>query len=129
MTSFKPDEYNSASPYLIVKSADATIEFLKEVFGGEPLRRVPREDGGVMHAEVRVDDSVIMMGEAAEHWPAVNSHVHVYVADADATYQKALAAGGTSIMAPVQRSEEDDKRGGVVDPNGISWWIATQPNK
>lgn len=127
MTAFEPESYNSASPYLIVKSADATIEFLKQVFDGKPLRRIPREDGGVMHAEVRIDDSVIMMGEAAEHWPAVNSHVHVYVPDVDATYQKALAAGGTSIMEPMQRSEEDDKRGGVVDPNGISWWIATQP--
>ena len=127
MTSYKPDGYNSASTYLIVKNADATIDFLKAAFDGEPLRRLNRDDGSVMHAEVRLDDSVIMMGEAIENFPAVQSHVHVYVPDVDATYQKALAAGGTSIMEPVQRSEDDDKRGGVLDPNGISWWIATQP--
>ncbi|MBA2114944.1 VOC family protein [Bremerella alba] len=128
MTQFKPDGYNSASPYLIVKSADATIEFLQQVFSGQPLRRINREDGSVMHAEVRLDDTVIMMGEPAEHWPAIGSHVHVYVPDVDATYQKALAVGGTAIMEPVQKSEDDDKRGGVLDPNGISWWIATEPN-
>lgn len=128
MTAFKPDGYNAASPYLIVKSADATIEFLQQVFAGQPLRRLNREDGSVMHAEVRLDDTVIMMGEAVENWPAVNSHVHVYVPDVDTTYQKALAAGGTSIMEPAQKSTDDDKRGGVLDPNGISWWIATEPS-
>ncbi|MEW4562811.1 VOC family protein [Bremerella sp. JC770] len=127
MPHFKPNGYNSASPYLIVGRADATIEFLKQVFDGRPLRRIEREDGSVMHAEVQLDDTVIMMGEAMENWPAVSAHVHVYVPDVDATYQKALAAGGTSIMEPAQRSEGDDKRGGVLDPNGISWWIATQP--
>lgn len=126
MTNFKPDGYNSASPYLIVKKADATIDFLCQAFNGQPLRRLNREDGSVMHAEVQIDDSVIMLGEAIENWPAVNSHVHIYVSDVDVTYQKALAAGGTTIMEPAQRSEGDDKRGGVLDPNGISWWIATQ---
>lgn len=128
MTAYKPDGYNSASPYLLVKSADATIDFLKAVFNGKPMRRLSREDGSVMHAEVQLDDTIVMLGEAAENWPAVNSHVHVYVPDADATYQKALAAGGTSIMEPSQRSPDDDNRGGVLDPNGISWWIATQPS-
>jgi len=128
MTNFKPDGYNSASPYLIVKRADATIEFLKQAFDGQPLRRIQREDGSVMHAEIQLDDTVIMMGEAMENWPAVGAHVHLYVPDVDAAYQKALAAGATSIMEPTQRSEDDDKRGGVLDPNGISWWIATQPD-
>ncbi len=128
MSNFKPDGYNSASPYLLVKSADATIDFLAQVFDAKPLRRFNREDGSVMHAEVLLDDSVIMLGEAMENWPAVASHVHVYVPDVDATYKKALAAGGSSIMEPAQRSEDDDKRGGVLDPNGISWWIGTQPS-
>ncbi len=125
-TPFKPAGYNSASPYLIVAKADATIDFLKEVFSAEPLRRIPREDGSVMHAEVRVDDSVIMLGEAMEGWPAQTAHIHLYVPDVDETYQKMLAAGGESIMEPMQKSPDDDKRGGVKDPNGISWWIGTQ---
>jgi len=128
VTQFKPEGYNSASPYLIVNSADATIAFLQEVFSAESLRRFDREDGSIVHAEVRLDDTVIMLGEATQGWPAVNAHVHVYVPDVDATYQRAIAAGGTSIMEPVQQSDDDDKRGGVLDANGISWWMGTQPD-
>ena len=126
MPHFKPKGYNSASPYLLVKNADATIDFLKKIFDAKTLRRINRDDGSVMHAEVLLDDSVIMMGEAMENWPPVSSHVHVYVPDVDATYRKALTAGGSSIMEPAQRSDEDDKRGGVLDPNGINWWFGTQ---
>ena len=78
-----------------------------------------------MHAEVRIDDTVVMMGEASEGWPAAPAMVHVYVRDADETYRRALAAGATSVQEPAQKGDAD-KRGGVKDSDGISWWMATR---
>jgi PhnB protein len=67
-----------------------------------------------------------MLAQSVENWPAVPAHVHVYVADVDASYARALAAGAESVLEPVQREGETDKRGGVIGPGGITWWIATQ---
>ena len=125
MTAYKPDGYTSVSPYLIVNGAEATITFLREVFGAEPLRRFPTEDGFLMHAEVRLDDTVVMLADSAPEWPPVNAHVHVYVADVDDAYRRALAAGASSVQEPVQK-EDEDKRGGVQDPGGTTWWISTR---
>ncbi|HEX9985750.1 MAG TPA: VOC family protein [Thermoanaerobaculia bacterium] len=125
MTTHKPTSYNTASPYLIVNGASATIEFLKSVFGAVELRRYPGEDGRLMHAEVRLDDTVIMLADSVENWPAVPSMVHVYVPDVDDTYRRALAAGATSVQEPVKKADED-KRGGVKDAGGTTWWIATK---
>lgn len=123
--SYKPDSYNSVSPYLIVDGAERTIDFLIAVFGAEELRRFPADDGGLMHAEVRIDDTVIMLADATADWPPVPAHVHVYVRDVDAAYQRALEAGATSVQEPVKK-EDADKRGGVLDPGGTTWWIATK---
>lgn len=125
MTAFKPDGYNAVSPYLIVSGAAATIRFLQEVFSAKPLRSYPAEGGKVRHAEVRLGDTVVMVADPAPGWPPVQSHVHVYVPDVDATYAKALAAGAESIQAPVKK-EDEDKRGGVKDSGGTTWWIATK---
>ena len=76
-TTYKPDGYNSVSPYLIVKDAGATIEFLKAVFDAVELRRFPDDEGRIMHSEIRIDDTVIMIADSAEGWPALTSHVHI----------------------------------------------------
>ncbi|PQO48210.1 VOC family protein [Blastopirellula marina] len=125
-TSYKPDGYNSASPYLMVKGAAQTIEFLQKVFGAELLRHYEREGGGIMHAEVRIDDTVIMLSDAADAWPAIESFVHIYVEDADAVFQKGIDAGASVVQEPVQKSADDDRRGGFKDPGGTTWWVATQ---
>jgi len=126
MTSrYKPQGYTSVSPYLIVDEARETIEFLARVFGGVELRRFAEDDGKIVHAEVRIDDSVLMIADGVEGWPPVQGHVHVYVADVDATYRLALEAGAESVQEPVQK-EDEDKRGGVKDPGGTTWWIATR---
>lgn len=122
---YKPGSYPTVSPYLVVDGADRTIQFLTDVFGATELRRFPDAQGQVMHAEVRLDDSVIMLGDQAEGWPVRPTHVHVYVPDVDATYQKALEWGATSVQVPIQKDDED-KRGGVTDPGGTTWWIATK---
>jgi PhnB protein len=123
--SHKPDGYSSVSPYLIVAGAAATIDFLKAVFGAVELRRFPDPSGKLMHAEVRIDDTVIMLADGTDGWPPVAGHVHVYVRDVDETYRGALAAGATSVQQPVKK-EDEDKRGGVKDAGGTTWWIATR---
>jgi uncharacterized glyoxalase superfamily protein PhnB len=124
-TSYKPKDYTTVSPYLIVNGASGTIDFLKRVFGAVELRRFPDAAGKIMHAEVRIDDTVVMIADSAVGWPPVASHVHIYVADVDATYKRALGAGTTSVQEPVKK-EDEDKRGGVKDAGGTTWWIATK---
>jgi uncharacterized glyoxalase superfamily protein PhnB len=122
---FKPQGYNSVSPYLIVKGASQTIEFLVQVFDAVALRRFPDANGKLMHAEVRIDDTVVMLADSAPDWPPIASQVHVYVSDVDATYRRALEAGATPVQEPVKK-EDEDKRGGVKDAGGTTWWIATK---
>jgi uncharacterized glyoxalase superfamily protein PhnB len=121
----KPEGYPTVSPYLIVNGAARTIQFMQDVFDAVELRRFPDGEGRLMHAEVPLDDSVIMLGDAAPEWPAMTAHVHVYVRDVDATYRRALEAGGTSVQEPIKKADED-KRGGVKDPGGTTFWIATR---
>jgi uncharacterized glyoxalase superfamily protein PhnB len=126
MTSARaPEGYSTVSPYLIVDGAEGTIAFLKAVLGAVEIRRFPDPGGRIIHAEVRVGDSVIMIADGAEGWPPVAAHVHVYVPDVDATYRRALDAGATSVQEPV-RKDDEDRRGGVKDPGGTTWWIATR---
>ena len=120
--SWKPEGYTSAAPYLMVRDAEATLALLEAVFGAARLRVIPRPGGGIMHAEARIDDTVVMMGEAPE---GPESHVHVYVPDVDATWTRALAAGCEIVQAPERKAPDDDRRGGFRDPNGVTWWIAS----
>jgi uncharacterized glyoxalase superfamily protein PhnB len=122
---FKPQGYTTVSPYLIVASASRTIDFLSRVFGAVELRRFADDKGHVMHAEVRIDDTVVMLADGAEGWPPIPSHAHVYVEDVDATYRRAIDAGASSVQELVKK-EDEDKRGGVKDPGGTTWWIATR---
>lgn len=122
---YKPEGYTSVAPYLVVDGADSTIAFLKTVFHAVELRRFPDDKGRVMHAEVLLDDTVLMIADGGEGWPPVPSHVHIYVPDVDATYRNALAAGAESVQEPVKK-DDADKRGGVRDAGGTTWWIATK---
>lgn len=121
----KPSGYNSVSPYLVVAGAARTIDFVTRVFDAVEIRRFPDAAGKIMHAEVRIDDTVVMIGDGAESWPPVPAHVHVYVTDVDAAYRRALEAGATSVQKPVKK-DDADKRGGVKDEGGTTWWIATR---
>jgi PhnB protein len=79
-----------------------------------------------MHVEVRVGDTVVMLADAGETYPAFPIWLHVYVPDVDAAYARALEAGGEAVQAPVQKPGDPDRRGGVKDPAGSTWWISTQ---
>ena len=122
---YKPQGYTSVAPYLVVDGASKTIAFLQHVFGAEKVRQYTATDGTVRHAEVRIDDTVVMLADAVEGWPSAQAHVHVYVEDVDATYQRALEAGAAPVQAPM-RKDDEDKRGGFKDAGGTTWWIATK---
>lgn len=125
-TNYKPEGYSSVSPYLVVKNAGRVIEFLKATFEATELRRFDNADGSIMHAEVRIADTVIMIADGGGEWPPFDSWLHVYVSDADAVYRRALRAGGVAVQEPQIKAGDFDKRGGVKDPSGNTWWIATQ---
>lgn len=124
-TSYKPDNYNTVSPYLIVDGADATITFLTRVFDAKEIRRFPGDSGKIMHAEIRIDDTVLMLADKSDDWPPMPAYVHIYVQDVDATYRRALEAGAESVQEPVKK-DDPDKRGGIKDAGGTTWWIATK---
>ena len=122
----KPEGYSTVSPYLVVVGAQRVIDFLQRAFDATALRRYERLDGSVMHAEVRIGDTVVMIAEANAQWPAFPSTLHVYVDDVDAVYRRALEAGGVSVQEPTRQQGDPDRRGGVRDPAGNSWFMATQ---
>ena len=123
---FKPAGYNSVSPYFIVPQAQRFIELMVALFGATELRRFATPDGSVMHAELMLDDSVIMLGEASEKFPAMPIVMHVYVPDVDAAYAKAIALGCEPMEAPNQREGDPDRRGSFKDYAGNWWSVGAQ---
>lgn len=123
---FKPQDYTSVSPYLIVSDAAQTIAFLQAALDAEALRNFPNAQGGIMHAELRIDDSIVMLGEAPDSVPPAGSiNIHVYVPDVDTAYRRALDAGAASVQPPMEKGD-GDRRGGVQGPDGTIWWLSTQ---
>jgi PhnB protein len=120
-----PEGYHTATPYLVVKGADKTIQFLKQAFGAtasfEPMMS---PDGKVMHADLMIGDSHVMLSEATDQHPAMQSMIHLYVPNVDAVYQRAVAAGGKSFLEPTDQFY-GDRGAGVKDQSGCSWYIAT----
>ncbi len=119
-----PDGTPRVSPYLIVNDVTKTIDFLKEVFGAKELEKMTLPDGTVNHGSVRIGDSLIMMGGGSPQYPPIPSMLYIYVEDTDATYNRALKAGGESIMEPLNQFY-GDRNAAVKDSDGIQWWIAT----
>lgn len=122
---YKPEGYSSVAVYIMADGAQSVIDFLKETFDAREMRREDKPDGSIMHAEVLIDDTVVMIGDSGGQSSAFPVWLHVYVPDVDATYRRALAAGGVSVQEP-QKKDDPDRRGGVKDPAGNTWWIATQ---
>ncbi len=123
---FKPNGYNSASPYFIVDEAQKLIDFLVYVFDAKQLRRYDRNDGSIMHAEIKIDDSVIMLSNATKEYPAMRLVMHVYVPNVDEIFEKAISAGCEIIDKPKTREGDPDKRGAFKDFAGNIWSVATQ---
>ena len=118
-----PEGYHSVTPVLTVDGAAKLMEFLKRAFGAEELLRVPGPGGTIMHAEVRIRDSVVMLTDAVREAPMPSS-IFLYVDDADAVYESALKAGATSLAGPADMFW-GDRFARVKDPAGNLWGIAT----
>lgn len=123
---FKPEGYNSVSPYFIVKGAQKFIDLLKQIFDAEELRRYDMPDGSIIHAELRIMDSVIMLSDGSEQYPSNQLLVHVYVPDVDAIFKKALDAGCEPLQYPKEQEGDPDRRGEFKDFSGNIWSIGTQ---
>lgn len=127
MTSaFKPEGYNSVSPYFIVDGAEKFIQLMIQIFNAKELRRYSLPDGTIMHAEIQIDDSVLMLGNSSDKFPPVPIVMHVYVADADETFQRAIDAGCEIIEAPKTREGDPDRRATFKDFAGNIWSVGTQ---
>jgi PhnB protein len=123
---FKPNGYNSVSPYFIVNGAQKLIDLLKAIFYAKELRRYDMPDGTIMHAEIQIDDSVVMLGDSSEKFPPVPIVIHVYVPDVDKTFERAVEAGCEIIEKPKRQINDPDKRGTFKDFGGNMWSIGTQ---
>ncbi|MBI4963293.1 MAG: VOC family protein [Desulfomonile tiedjei] len=119
-----PEGFRSITPFLVVKGASGLIDFLKTAFGATELFRMDHPDGSVMHAEITIGDSIVMLGEAMKEFPPIPCMLYLYVADVDATYRAALDAGAESMEEPKDQFW-GDRAAGVTDPAGNKWWIAT----
>ncbi len=112
------------APYLLVRNAPGLAKFIEAGIGGQRGLQVMDPAGAVMHLEFRIQDSVVMLAEAPAGHSPFPAMLHLYVADADAAYGKAIAAGATSLREP--GDAEDGRRGGVKDAWGNEWWF-TRP--
>jgi len=119
-----PEGYHTVIPYIVVPGVGKLIDFAKQALGATEVYLSKRPDGAVMHAEIKIGDSIVMMGEGGEggkHFPAM---LYLYVEDMDAIYQQAIQAGAKSIREPANQIY-GDRVGGVEDAFGNQWWMAT----
>jgi PhnB protein len=117
----RPEGFHTVNPYLVVDGAAKVMDFLKKAFDAEEVGDTFKSaDGTIMHAAVRIGDSMVELGDSAEPMPM---NLHVYVDDVDDMYRRAMAAGGISVRAP-ETTFYGDRSAGVEDPGGNKWWLA-----
>jgi PhnB protein len=127
-----PDGFHTATPYLVIRGTDRAIDFYKRAFGAEERMRMAGPDGKIVHAEIQIGDSIIMLSEEMPAFGAISpstlngtaSSIFLYDKDVDALFRRAIAAGAKEVMAP-QDQFWGDRFGKVVDPFGHNWAMAT----
>ncbi len=127
-----PDGYHSVTPYLYIDGAAAAIDFYKKAFGATEVLRMPGANGKIGHAEIKIGDSHVMMADESEqmkafgprHYGGVTSSLMVYVEDVDSVFKQAVDAGAT-VKRPLADQFYGDRTGGVEDPFGHYWYLAT----
>lgn len=123
---YLPKGYQNVIPYLVCEDVRGLMKFLQEVFSAK-VEGQPMEEPGsdrIKHAEVVIGNSHVMMGGATKEHPPIPMSLYVYVEDADEVYKRAIKAGASSIMEPVDMFY-GDRHGGVKDKWGNQWWMAT----
>ena len=119
------DGHQGVMVYLILSDAPGFVEFAKTVFEATERMRIPREDGKIMHAELSIAGSTLMLADATEEYSVqTTGYSFVYVRDVDEGYRKAMAAGATSIREPFDETY-GARSAGIEDPFGNTWWMAS----
>jgi len=119
-----PPGFHTITPYLQVDGARRLIDFMTEAFGAEEVHVVPLPDGSVLHAEVKVDDSMLELADAGRNHPIMLGAIHLYVDDVDAAFNRAVNAGA-AVLNPVTDQPYGDREAAIKDPVGNSWYLAT----
>jgi PhnB protein len=127
-----PDGYHNVTPYLFVKRAAGAIEFYKKVFGATEIVRMAGSNGKIMHAELKIGDSIVMLADenpqsgvmSPQTIGGFSAGLHVYVENADAIIQKAIE-NGAKPLRPIQNQFYGDRSGSILDPFGHMWSVAT----
>ena len=114
--------YRTVTPYLLVRDADAELAFLKAAFGATELNCQRNPDNTVMHAEIAIGDSLVMLGQAGGSWKPHPAALYLWVEDVDGTYARALRAGATSESEPEDKPY-GHRNAGVIDRSDVTWWI------
>ena len=128
MRNFKPENYNSLSPYLLADNVQKLVDLLKIIFNAVELRKYTDENGRIRHIELKIDDTILMLAESLESYPANKTMLHVFVPDVFKTFDIAIQNGCEIIEKPIQKPEDSDIRGGFLDFAGNSWFVASSAN-
>ena len=118
-----PQGYHTITPYLAVEGARRLLDFLEAAFGAE-VKVCSEHEGVIMNAEVKIGTSMVMVADNRGRRPTHPAMLYMYVKDVDAAYERAVKAGGRSVLAPIDHFY-GDRSGAVTDPAGNEWWIAT----
>jgi uncharacterized glyoxalase superfamily protein PhnB len=120
-----PEGYHALTPYLVVQGVEKLLEFVQQAFNATVTHCSKRPDGMIMHADVMIGNSHMMMGEAPDPTKVFPCMMYMYVEDTDATYERAIKAGAVSVQPPADQFY-GDRNACVTDPVGNQWWFATQ---
>jgi PhnB protein len=118
-----PDGYHSITPSLVARDAAKLVTFMNEAFGAKERMRMPTPDGKIAHTELEIGDSVVMLSDATNEFPAQAGSLHLYVDNVDAVWDRAIKAGGKQ-QRPVQNQFYGDRSGVLIDPAGNQWNIS-----
>jgi PhnB protein len=125
MSSPAPTEYTTVAPWIVTPDTRQLLAFITAAFDGAELARVPLEDGSIGHAEIRVGDTVLLAFDQRPGWPHLPSLLRVFVKDADATMERAVAAGA-HVVTPSTTHAFGQRGGRVRDPFGNIWWVSAK---
>lgn len=118
-----PENYQAVMPYLILTDAASFITFAEKVFCAKEYMKEMRDETKIMHAEIKIGDSTIMLAEATSEYQPQNAGMFVYVEDADVAIQQALSFGAELLLEA--SNQPYGRSGGIKDPFGNTWWITS----
>lgn len=122
--SYMPEGFTTVTPFIMVEDAQKVVDFVKRAFDAEEVHMLRRADGVIQHAQMKIGDSLFLLGDTMGKHPARPATLYLYVPDCDCHYERGLAAGGESLSEPADQFY-GDRNASIKDPCGNVWWIAT----